>query len=1186
MKFLTQWKDFCTLAKAIAPRKWPGFTRLTCMVVSIFLLSSQTLLAEAGNAQKLETTKVTIGLEGESLKAGLKQIEAQTSFRFAFVESQISGYDRIILPKAKRSVLNTLELLLNNTHLKYIVKDNTIVLLEEKINTTAVSQEMTAADFIEFYHAAYKKPTTITGTVTDESGKPLSNVSVQEKNTNNGTVTDEQGEYTIHVADNKSILVFSHVAYTLEEQPVNDKTTINVRLKTAASTLQDVVVVGYGTKKKEAITGAISTVTSKDIENAHGGSTVSTALAGKIPGVSFRQVDGRPGSGASVQIRNYGTPLYVIDGIQQDEGQFNNIAPTDIESITVLKDASAAIYGVRAANGVVVVTTKRGKLGTRNSVNLDAYTGWQNWTRFPKGTNAYEWQLGKVEADVNEGRTPMAKEELEKWKAGTEDGYKSFDWYDFIVKKNAPLTNLGLSFTGGSDKINYYTSITHLKQYSVLGREFTFERTNIQSNIDARITNSFKIGAQINGRVETRDQPGVPGGDDYWEARFAILKLRPTERPYANDNPDYIADLGNHANENWAYQKKSVSGYWREDWRVLQGNLTAEWKTPIKGLSVNGLFSYFYADKVMNGHEYTLDFYTYDKSNDQYIRTGGSTNPWRERGTHKNLSPTIQLQASYNRTFGKHSIAATFVNERIKRRELDTWVHAVPTTNVLPLIYFNTMDTYNDADDWSARIGYIGRVSYNYANKYYVELAARRDGSWKFSPDHRWGNFPSVSAGWRLTQEDFFMKWANTISLNELKLRGSWGRLGDDDNGVGPYDWRYGYNYNVSTNILDSYNPSTGGLIRNNNTIIGSRDKGVPITNISWYISEISNVGLDYAFLNNKVTGSLEFFKRKRTGLRGRKYDVLMPSELGYSLPDENINSDANVGGEFAINYNGSVGRDFVFRVGGNVSISRRKIEYQYKPVFDNSLDHYRNGSAYRWDNLFWGYTAIGQFKSQDEISQYAVDIDGKGNTTLLPGDLKYKDENGDGVINDYDMRPIGWGTGKNPILYYGFNLGAAYKGFDFTAQFSGGGMSSYNVNWEIRAPFQNEGALNKEIFDGRSYRVDPYDPKSAWVIGKYPAMRYNPSSSRQHSDYNINSTFWLKNVHYLRLRTIEIGYNLPANLINKVKLQKARFYANAYNLLSLDNLRKYGVDAEVNADNGLDYPQSSYFNIGVNLTF
>lgn len=1113
--------------------------------------------AKSTEAQEILTKPVSIDARQQSVDQVLSKLEQAADVKFLYSSTLISASRKVNLEVKQEPLGKVLDKLLAPLQLSYQVDGRQIVL-----NRLRKVEEITyAADAL----------VRIQGKVVDEKGTPLPGVNVKLKNTTAGAVTDASGNFGFNVPELSGTLVFSYVGYTTKEVEINGNSVINVTLEPSATSLSDVVIVGYGTQKKESLTGAIAAISAKDLGDVHAGSTVSTVLAGKLPGVTFRMSDSRPGASASIQIRNMGDPLYVIDGIQQDQLQFNNIAPNDIETITVLKDASAAIYGMRAANGVVVVTTKRGKLNSRNTINLAAYTGWQNWTRFPKGVNAYEWMAGKADAEMNQyGSTTITQAELEKWKAGTEPGYKSFDWYKFIVKDNAPLTNLNLNFSGGSDRINYYVSATHLKQYSVLGREFTFERTNIQSNIEVKVADNFKIGAQINGRVETRDQPGVPGTDDYWEARFAILRNTPIERPYANDNPNYPNNIG-HNTENWALQNKKLSGYWHEDWRVLQTNLNAEYKFPIDGLTAKGLFSYYYANRIMNGHEYTYNVYTYDPNTDSYNVSGGSSNPWRERDNHTNLSPTIQLQLNYAHAFGKHNIGGTVVAERIKRRELASWVHAVPTTNDLPLIYFSTMDTYNDTDSTTARLGYIGRFTYNYASKYFLEVSARRDASWKFAPNKRWGTFPAMQAGWRISEEEFFQHLVGGKRiLSELKLRGSYGKLGDDAIPLTAYDYLSGYNYNSSTVILDG------------KSVIGSSYKGVPIDNISWYVSKTLDIGADYGFLDNKISGAVDYFRRKRTGLLGTKYDILVPSELGYTLPYENVKSDMVSGAEFSINYRGEI-KKVRFSVGANLSYARAKNLQSYKPVFLNSWDHYRNSAESRYSNTFWGYNVIGQFQSQEEINNYKVNVDGAGNKTLLPGDLIYKDQNGDGVINGLDSRPIGWGTGKNPIMNGGINFTVAYSNFDFRADFSAGTGYSFNRKWEMRIPYTNQGNLLAEFYNDRWHREDPYDVNSKWIPGKYPALRFNNGG---HSNYNADSDFWLTNVRYIRARTLELGYTIPKHILAKAKIERFRAYINAYNLFSIDNLHKTGIDAEVSDDNGLTYPQSRYVNIGFDLSF
>lgn len=1019
----------------------------------------------------------------------------------------------------------------------------------------------------------------VSGTVKDSAGAVLPNVTIYEKGTRNGTLSSADGAYTISVKPN-GILVFTMVGFKNQEVAVDGRSSLNIVLQSSATDLTDVVVVGYGSTKKQSLTNAISVVSAEDIGNVRGGATTSTTLAGKVPGVSFRMPDGRPGASANIEIRNMGAPLYVIDGVQQDAGQFNNIAAQDIESISFLKDAAAAIYGVRAANGVVVVQTKRGRLGSRSSINLDVSLGMQSWTRFINVLdNSYEYMSLRAEAEMNRtlaiGANPITTnitpEELAKYKAGTEYGYKSFNWRDFIVKENTPLNVYNLNFTGGTDKVTYYVSATRTFQNSVLGREYKFERTNIQSNITARVANGLKVGSSINGRIETRENPGVPGGDDYWQARFAILRNTPMERPYANDNPQYLNDI-KHNETNWGYLNTQYAGKFKSEWRQLQMNLDAEWEIPgIDGLKLSGLYSYYIADNVLNNHEYTYDTYTYNPANDTYTRTGGSTNPWRERNQEKVINISSQVSLAYNKTFGKHTVSAMIVSERIRNQRLRNWIHAVPISNNLPLIYFNTADTYTDEDFRQARTGIAGRVNYVYGNKYFLEGIMRRDASYLFAPGKRVGYFPSVSAGWRITEESFMKNLlGNNKVLTDLKLRASYGLLGDDGLalGLGEFAYLEGYGYNVGMAILDG------------KVVLGSRDRGIPITNISWLESSIFDAGFDFSLFGGKLNGSYDYFYRKRTGLRGRKSDVLMPSELGYALPDENINSDARYGQEFSLNYRADLG-DVKLTIGGNVSYSRGKFLESYNPVFFNSVDRYFSSNEGRVQGFEWGWEAIGQFTSQEEINNYPVNIDGEGNRTLLPGDLIYKDVDGDGRITDNDRRPIGWATWRTPNMNFGLQIGATWKGFDFTADFSGASHFTWFQEWEMKVPFVNDGNLNK-IFTDRWHRTDPFDRNSAWVPGKYPALRYNDNG---HSN-NRWSTFWGHDVSYFRARTIELGYTLPASLVNRAKIQRARFYLNTFNLFSLDNMRQYDTDAEITETNGLQYPQSKVFNVGVNLSF
>jgi TonB-linked SusC/RagA family outer membrane protein len=1015
----------------------------------------------------------------------------------------------------------------------------------------------------------------ISGVITDEKGEPVYGASILEEGAKTGTISDLDGWFTIDAKSDGKLKV-SYIGYETKIVAVNNNTELKISLVENNRLLNEVVVVGYGVQKKSDLTGSIASIDSKDLENVHGGSTVSTDLAGKIAGVSFREGDGRPGASATIQIRNMGDPLYVIDGIQEDAGQFNNLAPNDIESITVLKDASAAIYGVKAANGVVVVTTKRGKRNTKSTINVDAYTGFQNWTTYPKVSNAYQWNMGKVEADINQtGTTAITPAQLALYKAGTAPGYQSFDWAKFIITPNMPQNSVNINATGGSDKINYYLSFTSLDQDAVL-KEFKFTRRNLQSNVDANITKDLKVGVSINGRIESRENPGVPGGDDYWEPRFAIIRNTPMDRPYANDNPLYLNNDG-HVDDNFAMDNEAISGKYTNVWYVLQTNFNAEYKLPIKGLSVKGTYSYYYANNQLNNHEYTFNAYTYNPTTKTYDITGGSQNPWQERNTDLILDNVIRGEINYKNSFGLHNVEAVVAAERDKRQENSAYLHDVPALNELSIVQFATMDTYNDASTTTARIGYIGRFTYNYGNKYYAEVSARRDASSLFAPDKRWGFFPSASVGWRPTSEKFYQDLTNMKNiLTDLKFRASYGMLGDDNNGITASSFVYvpGYTY-----------PSGSTAIFNGNPVLGSRDRGLQATNLTWYVSRIADVGADFSLFKGKLNGSVDYFYRKRTGLSGQKNDVLIPEEAGFSLPNENVNSDAQMGEEMVLNYSGKIDK-VEYTIGANISYSRREDLNTYNPMFGNSWDQYRNSIENRYDGITWGYQVIGQFKSQDQINNYKVNMDGQGNKTLLPGDLIFKDQNGDGVINQYDQRPIGLPEGQQPLLNGGLQLGVKWHGFDLSAQFSVGSGYTYERHYEMMWPFQNGGNLLQEFYNNSWHHTNPYDVNSPWVAGMYPALRFNDASMSNYEGMGATSSFWLTSVYYLRLRTLELGYSLPKALLTKVGIQKVRFFVNTYNLFSIDNTSGIGIDPEVTSSNGMDYPQEMSTNIGVNLSF
>jgi TonB-linked SusC/RagA family outer membrane protein len=1110
--------------------------------------------------------KIDLNLSGLTVKQAFEKIQEKTEFKVLYKNADVDIDRKLDLNYNQVSIKAIVSGIVEGTNLGFKIVNKQIIIQKNAESTKS---------------ASVKK---VKGTVVDEFDEPLAGVSVIDNLNSKGTVTDIDGNFELDIRESTKDLEFSFVGMEKRIVSVVGKTELNVMLKESSVGLDEIVVVGFGTQKKESVTSAISVVDAEDISVSYS-PTVSTALAGKLTGVAFRQKEGIPGSSASIQIRNLGNPLYIIDGVEKDAGQFNNIAPTDIESITVLKDASAAVYGVRAANGVILVTTKNGRFGEDSKITFSYNQGFQNWTRFAEFTDAYGWMLGKVHAQNNDAYNPgttITKEELEKWKAGTEDGYKNFDWYDFIIKENAPITTVSVSATGGSEKIAYYFAATHLEQGSMLGDEHKFKRTNIQSNITAKVMDRLKISMKINGREETRDTPNLPsiwtGGGDYGAPIVALHQNQPMDRPYANDNPKYPRELTSRGNRNFGFYTKDLRGYRLDTWRVLQTNMEAEYDIPIEGLKIKGVYSNYLADNVADSHRYPVDLYTYDKNSDEYSVSSTAGSMDRRKSLGKVYEDVYQAYLNYDNDFWGNKVAVALIAQRTDRRSTRTTLVGAPKTKVIPLMYFDDLKSsgYGDSDYDEARVGYVGKFNYEYKRKYYAEFMVRRDGSWKFSPEKRWGTFPAGSIGWRITEEPFVKPFIEKISL-DVKLRASYGVLGDDNVGIGSFDYLTGYNYNKGTTII-------GG-----ESVVVSRDRGRPVDNISWTESKMFNIGLDYSLLNGTINGTFDVFRRKRTGLKGTKDDIVLPAEVGFDLPQENVNSDQHQGIEFSVNYNGNF-KDLNYSVGANVSYSRRKFLESYNPRFNNSWHEYRSSSEGRYTGLRWALVNDGQFQSYDEIRNFPIDIDGDGNRSLRPGDIKYKDFNGDGKIDDYDLRPVGYPGGSTPLTNFGFNISAEWNGIDFRADFSGAAGYSYMRDQVYRNPFENEGALLKDFLDNSWHRKDPFDPNSEWVSGKYPPMLFNNWThiSRTYDPYSwrgLTSDFWLKNIWYIRARTIEIGYTIPKQWLEYVKLTNARFYVNGNNLFSIDNADEIGIDPENAQEAGMAYPQHKTINFGVKLT-
>ncbi len=1120
---------------------------------------------------------LTLHFNKANIHEVLASIEQKTDYIFLYKDNIIDESKKITVNFDDAKFEEVLKPICDQSNVDYEVRDLQIILKERAALPGSTEQQ------------PQKKA--LTGKVTDEKGQSIPGASVVVKGTTIGSITDADGNFSLQVPANARTLAVSFVGMKSLEVEIGNKTNFNVTLGEETIGIEEIVAVGYGTQSKKTLSGAVSSMNNKTLTTTIT-PMISNAVVGKVAGITSRLTDGRPGGGTALSVRNYGTPLYIIDGVPRAEVDFNALDSENVESISVLKDASASIYGLLAANGVVLVTTKLGKISEKPIIKIDGYYGFQTFTRFPHPPDAYTYMVGQAESAQNQNlSTTITAAILQKWKEGTFDpatgaDYRSMNYYDEVVGKNfpAPQKSLNVSAQGATDRSSYYVSMGETKQDAPI-KGFYYNRMSLQTNLEARLAKGLKIGSQISARKEKNRSAGLPGWDDYANVFLAIIRNWPTERPYANDNPDYLNNT-HSININPGTYKESITGFGDINNRVFNGNLYAEYEFSF-GLKAKLTAAYGFRDTHNEFFEYTYNAYTYDYLNKTYniVPGGGNQNPFRASQRTQTEDNFGQFQLNYSKKFGKNSIAAVAAFERSNSNNNYLLTNSIPPSNFILPQFFANVNGLTNTFNYSARASYIGKFNYNYDEKYLVEVLGRYDGSYLYAPENRWGLFPGVSVGWRVSKEAFFSPLSNIFS--DLKLRASYGTSGSET-GVTAFGYLNGFDWDKSNYIF------------NGTTYTGAAPRGLPVTNLSWLVNKNKNVGIDFTLLNGKINGQVDVFERKVTGIPAAKYDVLLPSEVGYTLPAENLNVTANRGIEAMVSYNGKIGGEtgVNYSVAANATLSRMRNISTYKPRFGNSWDEYRNSTEDRWSNIQWGYHIIGQFQSQQEIDDYPVNVDGSGNRTLLPGDLIYQDTNGDKIINALDMRPIGYSNttpsyntltalqtisqSALPYMSFGLNSSFDYKGFDLQIDFAGATMQSFIRNNDIKMPFFTNGAGTDWLIGDRWHHADPFDATSPWIAGKNPPTRGNNTT---HSNFNRTNDFYLTNITYLRLRNLQLGYTIPEKYLAKLKITKLRVYTNVSSLFSLDNMKQFDLDPEVTAANGMVFPQTRAFNFGFVLT-
>jgi TonB-linked SusC/RagA family outer membrane protein len=997
----------------------------------------------------------------------------------------------------------------------------------------------------------------VSGIVKDPQGQPIPSVTIAIKGTTNGVSSSSQGKFAIKVPAD-AVLIFSFLGFESKEVNVAGKREVTVILIASSKALTEVVVVGYGTQKKTNLSGSVNTINTKTLTNRPV-TSLTNALQGTTPGLTIISRPGDVGGDiGSVNVRgrgNLGTssPLYVVDGIPVGSGDFARINPNDVESISVLKDASAsAIYGSRAAYGVILVTTKKGKEG-QMIINYNAYYGAQRATVLPDWVGSYDYATLANEAAANAGKsTVFSDATLQKIKDQSDpDHFPDNDWYALTLRKSAPITEHEINVSGGG-KTRYFLSGSYFDQNSLLPGK-NLQRYSFRSNTESQVSEKFKIGSNVSfirdglnndaGNVSfttlNRDLPLTVNKQSNGE--WGSISAGNISGTQAGGNP--LRTLAEGGRNNYVTNRfiGSVNGTY----------------TPIKGLDINGLVSYNTYNSVTSTFTSTID--AIPNFNDGTPVSGTAVTPNQlDEAWETNSKLLTQATAGYEKTIGKHYFkilgGASYerYNDRtihvIRKNFVNNDLNAINAGSTDPA---NTTSSGNIADNAFQSV--FGRFNYSYNNRYLLEASMRADGSSQFAPGHRWGSYPSFSAAWRISQEDF-MK--NITWISELKIRGSWGKLGNVSN-VGNYDFYDGL-------------PSGTAVILNESKQDGVWPGRLANPTLSWEKVNMTNVGLDAGLFNNKINLQIDAFNRITNGIL--LINPSLPDESGliYSTdpnvntaPSVNLAKVQNKGFELSLNYNDHIG-DFKFSVGGNFSRIWNKI-LNLGGQGDQTSGYYVNrvgaaiGSFYMWQ-------ADGLFGTAADVANHAVQ-----STSTKAGDIKYVDEKKDGKI-DGDDRVI---TGNDvPYITYGVNITANYKNFDFSLL--GQGVTDVKVYLE--------GEASQAFFNGAGVK--------SYVLGRWTTSNPNPNaayprvlSSADNTQNLQQSSFWLFNADYFRVKALTLGYSIPKEIMDRIHIRGLRVYVSSNNPFTIrGDKRLKDFDPEA-ASQRAAYPQIKSYSFGVNLT-
>ena len=1019
----------------------------------------------------------------------------------------------------------------------------------------------------------------VKGVVQDGNGEPLIGAGVMIRGTSKGAVTDVAGKFELQAAPS-DYLVVSFLGF--EDAVVSAKETdIKVVLKEDGNLLDELIVVGYGTQKKATLTGAVSAVTNKDMVVTKNENVINM-LSGKVAGVRITQNSSQPGEfDNNIDIRGMGTPLIVVDGVPRDQAYFSRMDANEIESVSVLKDASAAIYGVRAANGVILVTTKHGSSSTEGKFDIDlsANVGWQQFLYVPETADAATHMLLMNEKQFNSFNSNYPIRSTAKYQYNQILQYSSHEltgtnWADELFMDNAPQEQYNLSMNGSSDKIDYFFNLGYMNQMgSYSSKSLNYNRWNFRGNVDARITKRLRTSLQLSGYMDEKNQPNT----SIWTVYKKAWTYRPTSQAWLDDEhtlPGYDTEMLETDNP-VATTNSAFTGYNQEKRYNFNGSLAVIYDIPgVEGLNAKAFYSYDYYTTDNSTYKRTYNLYSRNEDGtlESYVRNDpGSVN----RSTSPSYGQVMQLSLNYDHTFAKaHTVSAMFMYEE----SYNYWdsFYAERVMNFDSEYLFageseNQIGAMNGVGDMTRR-AFIFHANYNYKDKYLLDFAAREDSSSKFPAATRWGFFPSVSAGWRISEEPWIKD--NLPWVTNLKLRASWGIMGDDAS-AGTYPSTV-VGYELNTNMSWFYDSSL---------TTGVSPTAIPNYNLTWYTATTYNAGIDWSLWKQKFTGTVEVFKRNRDGLLATS-SVVLPGTVGASMPQENIESDTTFGYEIQLGHQNRIG-DVVYWASAQVSATKNRWIYHLDSTAGNSMENWRRSNVSgRNKDIWFSIEEGGRFTSYEQIQYHPTTGTNYGQGTL-PGDYWYVDWNEDGIVDGNDSHPVA--TYNLPVFNYGLTFGLEWKGLDFSMNWQGaaGIYNQYSEVFTEVGPFNGGAAL--DIYQDRWHTVhaydDPWNPSTEWVEGYYPATGHS---------FSTGSTGILDS-SYIRLKTLELGYTLPKKWTKIVNIKSLRLYVNAYNLLTFCGMKNIdperpGTAGGVNSGSGsilfYNYPVNRTLNIGANIKF